>query len=150
FYLHRLLFPFLEDGRAIYLQARTISSNVEPRWHNLRGSVPALYNSVALTSASAGTTVYLVEGFTDTLTLLSHNFRAVGLVGAGGLRDEWLSRFGSLHVVCLLDPDEAGRRAAERYVESFAQRGISFTRVELPSDVNEFFRSSSSAALELT
>lgn len=150
FYLHRLLFPFLDGGRAIYLQARTISSNVEPRWHNLRGSVPALYNSAALADAPADAVVYLVEGFTDTLTLVSHNFRVVGLVGAGGLRDEWLPRFDSSRVVCLLDPDAAGRRAAERYAESFAHRGTIFVRVELPSDVNDFFRSRSSAALELT
>lgn len=151
FYLHRLLFPFLDgDGRAIYLQARTISPKVEPRWHNLRGSVPALYNSVALADAPAGSVVYLVEGFTDTLTLLSHNFRAVGIVGAGGLRDEWLDRFEVFRVICLLDPDEAGRRAAERYAGSFARRGIASVQVELPSDVNDFFRNRASAPLELT
>ncbi|HZG50523.1 MAG TPA: CHC2 zinc finger domain-containing protein, partial [Pyrinomonadaceae bacterium] len=44
FYRHRLLFPFRVEGRAIYLQARTTAAGVEPRWHNMRGGVPSLYN----------------------------------------------------------------------------------------------------------
>jgi hypothetical protein len=44
FYRHRLLFPFRVEGRAIYVQARTTAAGVEPRWHNMRGVVPSLYN----------------------------------------------------------------------------------------------------------
>src|SRR5919198_584305 len=89
FYRHRLLFPFLVGGRALYLQARTTAAGVDPRWHNMRGPVPALYNVDALPSLPSGTVVYLVEGFTDTLTLAARGFSAVGLVGAGGLKEEW-------------------------------------------------------------
>ena len=81
FYRHRLLFPFYVEGRAVYLQARTTASGVEPRWHNMRGGVPSLYNVDALNDLPSGATLYLVEGFTDTLTLLTHGFAAVGLVG---------------------------------------------------------------------
>src|SRR5215212_2281998 len=45
FYHHRLLFPFYVGGRPLYLQARTTAAGVEPRWHNMRGHVPALYNA---------------------------------------------------------------------------------------------------------
>ncbi|MDQ3908361.1 MAG: CHC2 zinc finger domain-containing protein [Acidobacteriota bacterium] len=150
FYRHRLLFPFLVEGRAVYLQARTTAAGVEPRWHNMRGSVPALYNSDSLAALATGATVYLVEGFTDTLTLLTHDFAAVGLVGAGGLKDEWLAPLARFRVVAALDPDSAGRRAAERYEELFAARGMRLARVELPSDVNDFFRHHPAASVELS
>jgi DNA primase len=150
FYRHRLLFPFLVEGRAVYLQARTTASGVEPRWHNMRGVVPALYNSDSLAALPSGATVHLVEGFTDTLTLLTHDFNAVGIVGAGGLKEDWLAPLARFRVVAALDPDAAGRRAAERYAELFAARGMPLAAVSLPSDVNDFFRQRASAALEFS
>jgi DNA primase len=148
FYRHRLLFPFLVETRPIYLQARTTAGAVEPRWHNLRGSVPCLYNIDVLSELPSGSIVYLVEGFTDTLTLAAHNFAAVGLVGAGGLREEWIAPLARFRVIAALDPDAAGRRAIHRYREMFAARGLKLTGLNLPRDVNDFFRSRSSAALE--
>jgi DNA primase len=128
FYRHRLLFPFVIEGRARYLQARTTAAGVEPRWHNMRGPVPALYNADALGALPSGAVVYLVEGFTDTLTLAARGLAAVGLVGAGGLKEEWLAPLGRFRVVAALDPDDAGQRAAARYREMFARRGL---RLEL-------------------
>jgi DNA primase len=150
FYRHRLLFPFVVEGRAVYLQARTTAAGVEPRWHNMRGGVPALYNSDSLSDLPSNSVVYLVEGFTDTLTLLTHGFNAVGLVGAAGLKDEWLAPLARFRVVAALDPDAAGRRAAERYEELFAARGLRLARVRLPSDVNDYFRQRAAAAVEFT
>ncbi len=148
FYRHRLLFPFYVEGRAVYLQARTTAAGVEPRWHNMRGCVPSLYNIDALEGLPSGRTVYLVEGFTDTLTLMAHGFTAVGLAGAGGLREEWLAPLARFHMVAALDGDEAGRRASTRYCEMFRARGMQLAQLKLPSDVNDFFNHKASAALE--
>ena len=148
FYLHRLLFPFYVENRPVYLQARTTAAGVEPRWHNLRGAVPALYNIDALTNLASGTIVYLVEGFTDTLTLAANNFAAVGLVGAGGLKEEWITPLARFRVVAALDPDAAGTRAVVRYREMFARHGLQLACLKLSSDVNDFFRHSASASLE--
>jgi len=149
FYHHRLLFPFYAEGRPVYLQARTTAAGVEPRWHNMRGAVPALYNSDSLADLASGSVVFLVEGFTDTLTLVARGFNAVGLVGAGGFKDEWLAPLGRFRVVAALDPDAAGRRASARYGELFAARGSRLAAVALPSDVNDFFRDNPAAAVEL-
>jgi DNA primase len=149
FYTHRLLFPFFIEGRPRYLQARTTAAGVEPRWHNMRGHVPALYNADALAPLATGAVVYLVEGFTDTLTLMSQGFNAVGLVGAGGLKEDWLAPLARFRVVAALDPDAAGRRASARYEEMFARRGLRLASLDLPADVNEFFRQRPSASLEL-
>jgi DNA primase catalytic core len=148
FYRHRLLFPFYVEGRAVYLQARTTASGVEPRWHNMRGGVPSLYNVDALSRLPSSRIVYLVEGFTDTLTLAAHGFTAVGLVGAGGFREEWLAPLARFRVVAALDGDAAGGRATARYCEMFAARGIALAQLKLPSDVNDFFQHTPSAALE--
>lgn len=148
FYRHRLLFPFFVEGRALYLQARTTAAGVEPRWHNLRGPIPALYNVDALRGLASNSVVYLVEGFTDTLTLAARGFAAVGLVGAGGLKEEWLAPLARFRVVAALDPDAAGRRASARYREMFAARGLRLAVVNLPTDVNDFFRQHPAAALE--
>ncbi|HEY0379330.1 MAG TPA: CHC2 zinc finger domain-containing protein [Pyrinomonadaceae bacterium] len=148
FYRHRLLFPFHVEGRAVYLQARTTASGVEPRWHNMRGGVPSLYNADALAELPSEQIVYLVEGFTDTLTLTANGFTAVGLVGAGGFREEWLAPLARFRVVSALDGDEAGRRASARYCEMFAARRMRIAQLNLPSDVNDFFQHKPAAALE--
>jgi DNA primase catalytic core len=148
FYRHRLLFPFYVEDRAVYLQARTTASGVEPRWHNMRGGVPTLYNVDALNRLPSGKVVYLVEGFTDTLTLAAHGFTAVGLVGAGGFKEEWLAPLARFRVVAALDGDAAGTRAAVRYQEMFAERGLQLAQLNLPSDVNDFFQHTPSAPLE--
>jgi DNA primase len=150
FYRHRLLFPFYVEGRAVYLQARTTASGVEPRWHNMRGGVPSLYNVDGLTNLVSGEIVYLVEGFTDTLTLAAHGFAAVGLVGAGGFKEEWLAPLARFRVVAALDGDAAGERAAEHYRRMFAERGAQLACLHLSSDVNDFFRHTPTAALEFT
>jgi DNA primase len=150
FYRHRLLFPFYVEGLARYLQARTTASGVEPRWHNMRGGVPSLYNVDALNSLPSGRVVYLVEGFTDTLTLSAHGFTAVGLVGASGLKAEWLAPLARFRVVAALDGDAAGERAANAYREMFAGRGMQLACLKLSSDVNDFFRHNPTAALEFT
>ena len=148
FYRHRLLFPFYVEGVARYLQARTTASGVEPRWHNMRGGVPSLYNVDALATLPSGRIVYLVEGFTDTLTLSAHGFTAVGLVGASGLKAEWLAPLARFRVVAALDGDAAGGRAASAYREMFAARGMQLACLELSSDVNDLFRHSPTAAIE--
>ena len=136
-------------SRVCPVQARTTAAGTEPRWHNMRGSVPSLYNVDALSGLKSGSVVYLVEGFTDTLTLLAHGFAAVGLVGAGGLKAEWLAPLGRFRVVAALDPDAAGERAASRYEELFNARGLALARITLPAaDVNDFFRHHPAAALE--
>ncbi|HMF55543.1 MAG TPA: toprim domain-containing protein, partial [Pyrinomonadaceae bacterium] len=148
FYKHRLLFPFYVERQPVYLQARTTAAGVEPRWHNMRGSVPSLYNADQLRNLPSGETVYLVEGFTDTLTLMTHGFAAVGLVGASGFKEEWLAPLARFRVVAALDSDAAGEHASSRYQDMFAARGIDLARLQLPSDVNDFFQHSPSAPLE--
>lgn len=148
FYQHRLLFPFYLENRAVYVQARSTASGVLSRWHNMRGQVPSLYNVDALENLLSGAVVYLVEGFTDTLTLLAHGFAAVGLVGAGGFKEEWLAPLARFRVVAALDADAAGMRATTRYQELFTARGVRLAQLKLPTDVNEFFRHHPSAALE--
>ena len=129
-------------------QARTTAAGIEPRWHNMRDGVPSLYNIDALSNLPSDRIVYLVEGFTDTLTLTAHGFTAVGLVGAGGFREEWLAPLARFRVVAALDGDEAGQRASARYSEMFAARGMQLAQLKLPSDVNDFFNHKASAALE--
>ena len=104
----------------------------------------------SLEGLPSGSIVYLVEGFTDTLTLVANGFPAVGLVGAGGLKPEWLAPLGRFRIVAALDPDAAGRRAAARYEEMFAARAMSLAALDLPVDVNDFFRQHPSASLEFT
>ena len=115
----------------------------------MRGGVPSLYN---IDSSTIRQRRGRLPGrsFTDTLTLSAHGFAAVGLVGAGGLKEEWLAPVARFRVVAALDPDAAGARAAENYRRMFAERGAQLTCLHLSSDVNDFFRQTPTAALEFS
>ena len=116
----------------------------------MRGTVPALYNADALAELPSDAVVYLVEGFTDTFTLAAHGFAAVGLVGAGGLKEEWLAPLARFRVVAALDPDAAGRRAAARYAEMFSARGCASPPSSCPPTSTTSSANTPSASLELS
>jgi DNA primase len=116
----------------------------------LRGTVPSLYNVDTLGELTSGSIVYLVEGFTDTLTLLSNGFNAVGIAGASGFKEEWLALLGRFTLITALDGDDAGNLASTRYEEMFRRRGLPLVRLRLPADINDFFRDNPTAALEVS
>jgi DNA primase len=61
-----LLFPFLDDEKCQYLQARAIGDAASgPRWKCLHGLQPTIYNIGALRSTKK---VFLCEGVTDVLS----------------------------------------------------------------------------------
>ena len=143
---HRLLFPFTWKGEIVDVQGRDVEATDKgDRFRNTGGRNPIPFNAGALVEArEKGEPVFLCEGATDTLTLAQSGRHAVGIVGTGGFKADWLPAFRGLKVYLAFDADEAGRKAAVAVTKVFFDAGLPAPKVvNIPAgfkDVNELFR----------
>ncbi len=144
FVRHPLLFPILENGQPVFLQGRRFEDSSDgPKYCNLSGvSVPGMFNGDALMSLPPGSELFVCEGVIDTMTLSQAGFAAVGVVGAGGFKNDWADSLRDFQVRVAFDNDEAGDVGGKRILEVLRARGVVVSRVRLPvgyKDLNEFF-----------
>jgi hypothetical protein len=106
------------------------------------GSLPTLFNADTLRDAAPNSPVFLCEGAPDAMILAQEGFTAVGVVGSGGFKADWIDLLAPFQVFLALDNDEAGRWGRERIAALLGKQGIACAVVELPEsykDVNDFF-----------
>jgi DNA primase len=140
---HRLLIPFTERGRILFLQGRSLKGYGQ-KYQGLNGVSVSLFNADTLEGMKPGDPVYICEGAFDAMILEQRGRRAVGIQGVHSFKPEWVDRFKGLDVILALDNDEAGRAGAERLRQIFLERGLGVKVLELPKgikDITEFFLS---------
>ena len=145
---HPLVFPILENSQPVFLQGRRFEASSDvPKYCNPSGvSIPGMFNGDVLMSLAAGSDLFLCEGVIDTMTLSQAGFAAVGVVGAGGFKNEWADGLRDFNVRVAFDNDEAGKAGVKRVLQILRDRGVMASEVPLPKgckDVNEFFLHSS-------
>ena len=136
-----MIFPFVWREQVRFLQGRRVDAR-EPKYLSVRRPIPCLYNHDLLDTLAPGEPVVLCEGVIDTLTWLDQGVAAVGILGVGTFKPEWLAALRPFRVLLALDADEPGMRAARALRERFAAAGQSVRQVRLPpgvKDVNELF-----------
>jgi DNA primase len=136
---HRLLFFYFDDGWPVYVQARNIDDDSQPKELSLSGlQCPVPYNADLLHTPQKR--VFLCEGCIDTLSALQMGLPAVGVPGVMGFRQDWFDLFRNVgHVVLVFDNDEAGKRQAAELRAQFRLRKImaDACRPESVKDIND-------------
>lgn len=138
---HRIVFPFLRRERVVFLQGRRTDSG-EPKYLSIRRAIPCLYNHDVLAALPPGSPVLLCEGVLDTLTWLDHDAVAVGILGVGAFKHEWIEALRPFRVLLCLDNDEPGARLARSLLTRFHAAGLRAQIVALPEgvkDINQLF-----------
>jgi DNA primase len=136
------LFPFLDQGEVLYLQARRSDDGKEYRWLCPSGLVPPVYNLDAL--ASSDPTIFICEGVTDVLSAAEMNKPALGLLGANCQFDvSLIARLKRRNVIVVGDGDGPGFKFARGLVDLLGLRGI--TAISRPppagcNDLNDYLR----------
>jgi DNA primase len=140
---HPIIIPYMdEQHRPFFFQARAIDKNVVPKELNLQKAIPFPYNKEVLDGKPG--IVYLCEGAIDTLTLLGHNFSAVGIPGVNSFKPEWVEMFRNKKVILCLDNDAAGRASETRISAMLQEAGLethSFGLLPEGEDINSWFAS---------
>jgi hypothetical protein len=128
YYLDRILIPYIENGRVVQLRGKDIFG----RYYTPMGDAVYLYNADSLKGA---TEAVIVEGEFDCMMLAEllaasddpriRNMAVVGLAGTGALPEDFNSRIAHLkRVFIATDPDDPGRKSAEKLVERIGDRAV--------------------------
>ena len=140
FYKHKIVIPFLSEGRIIFLQGRRLD-NDNPKYLHISRPVP-LFNTDALDGMKRGDTVFICEGVFDAMMLEQNGYRAVAILGVNNFKPDFVDLFRGLDVVLCLDNDDAGKRATDELAKMFLQKGQAVKTKCLPDgikDMTEYF-----------
>jgi len=140
FYKHKIIIPFMSEGRVVFLQGRRIDDG-QPKYLHLKRPVP-LFNIDALEGLKKGDKVYISEGVFDAMMLEQNGYRAVAILGVNNFKPEYTDLFKGFDVVLCLDNDEAGKRATGELAKMFLLKGQAVKSKQLPDgikDITEYF-----------
>lgn len=119
YFWKRIVFPVIKNGCVVNLTGRPLDDQ-KPKWLHLPGPIDHLYNEDALLGSKE---VFVCEGIPDTLILSQWNYKAVGVLGAGGFREDWINRFEACEIVYLcFDPDKAGQDGVMKVAELLGEK----------------------------
>lgn len=138
-YDHKFIWTYFIDYKPVYFQGRAICKDIKPKEMNISKPVPFPYNIDVLKQNPH--TVIVCEGVIDTLSLIEHDFLAIGVIGVQGFKDKWLTLLKNVKVKVAFDADLAGQQASEKLVIKMKNFGIDAESVILPGgfDINRFF-----------
>jgi DNA primase len=143
FYKHKVIIPFIKDGRIIFLQGRRLDTG-DPKYLHLKGRQVPLYNTDTLANLSKGDTVYVCEGVFDAMILEQNGYKAVAILGVNNFKDDMTTLFKGLKVVLCLDNDKAGKEGIQTIAKTFLTKGQQVFTKELPDgvkDITDYFTS---------
>lgn len=140
-----LLFPYYNrQQELIGLQSRYLGKNTEaPRFQFISSQKTRLYNMPILNSLKPNDELYISEGITDCLALLSSGKKAVAIPSATIFPENDLNTLSEYRLLMIPDCDEAGQRAFNKLQRFFNDRCCSLTEVRLPDgskDYSEYYR----------
>ncbi len=140
-----ILFPYYSQNyELIGLQSRYLGTNKDaPRFQFISSQKTRLFNLPILNTLKNNDELYISEGITDCLALLSSGKKAVAIPSATILPQMDLSLLADYKLRMVPDSDDAGERAFLKLQRFFIDR-LSFLKLErLPEsvkDYNEYYK----------
>lgn len=136
FYKHKIIIPFIADGRITFLQGRRVDKG-DPKYLHLRGRQVPLYNADTLANLSKGDTVYVCEGVFDAMMLEQNGYPAVAILGVNNFKEDMTTLFKGLKVVLCLDNDKAGKEGVQTIAKMFIKKGQQVFTKDLPDNIKD-------------
>jgi DNA primase len=140
FYTPCLLFPYYEqDGTLVGIQSRYLGEkNDVPRFQFLAAQKTRLFNLPILNTLKMGDKLYISEGITDCLAMLSSGLKAVAIPSATiqPVEDLILLKNYDLHMYP--DQDDAGQRAYMELRRFFVNNYSMVKAEKLPEGVKDY------------
>ena len=135
-----LLFPYKDmNGRVITLQARFLGDNEKAkRYQFIQNAQIGFYNIGVLKEMEVGEKLYLAEGVTDCVGLLSSGRKAIAIPSATLLKENLLNLLAGRNLYMYPDQDEAGERLFNDIQDKLEKRGTMVVRLSLPKGCKDF------------
>lgn len=140
-----LLFPYFDmEGKLKSVQARYVGKDDKPRFQFPRGSKALIFNLPVLNEIRDGDELYVSEGVTDCIALMSDGHKAIAVPSATLLKKEDLSLLAKYSLKMYPDQDMPGEKLFFDLKEGVEQYGGSLQRCILPEgkkDYSDFYKS---------
>lgn len=135
-----LLFPYFNKRHELVgLQSRYLGDNIDaPRFQFISSQKTRLFNMPILNSLKPNDELYITEGITDCLALLSSGKQAVAIPSATNFPEYDLNALSGYKLCMIPDGDEAGQRAFYKLQRFFIDRFCSLKEVRLPEGVKDY------------
>lgn len=138
-----LIIPYHdENNNLISLQTRYLGEDHPdfhiPRFKRICCSSIRLFNLQILSSKHIGTKLFITEGITDCLAMLSAGYDAVALPSATSLPTTDLAKLKNYKLYMVSDRDKAGNDAFIKLYRIMLRFGCETKRIKLPNDVKDF------------
>lgn len=140
FYTPCLLFPYKDlNGCVVNLQSRYLGTKKDaPRFQFIQNAQIGMFNIEILKELKPGEKLYLSEGITDCIALLSSGRKAVAVPSATLLKEEQLYMLSTRELYMYPDQDEAGERMFNELQDLLGKHGAMVVRVALPKGCKDF------------
>lgn len=135
-----LIFPYFDiSGNIVNMQTRYlgIDKNV-PRFQFLPNSSTGLFNMVIVNSISVDEKLFVSEGITDCIALLSSGRNAVAIPSATLLNDADIKLLAPKNLYMYPDKDEAGERLYKNLSDKLNAYGSMIMKLQLPEGCKDF------------
>lgn len=127
------------EGNVVNLQSRYLGTKREaPRFQFIQNAQIGMFNVGVLKELKHGEKLFLSEGITDCIALLSSGRKAVAIPSATLLKEEQLNLLASRNLYMYPDHDEAGERLFNELQDTLGKRGAMVVRVSLPKGCKDF------------
>jgi DNA primase len=117
FSVHRLIIPYLVNGRIVYLRGRTLLNNTSVSKYislsNFAGnlSLKRFYNIDTLKRVYPEEKLFICEGEFDTIIMEQSGFKAIGIPGVTNIPVDKIDLLKNYNIYAAFDNDEAGNKA---------------------------------------
>lgn len=135
-----LIFPYRDrNGKLLGLQSRYIGDNKKaPRFQFLSCQKTHLFNMPLLNELMVDNDLYLTEGVTDCLAMLSSGKAAVAIPSATIIPENDLSLLDGYKLKMMPDNDEAGWDGFMKLRLALAKKGIRIFKEDIPTEYKDY------------
>ncbi|MFC2171491.1 CHC2 zinc finger domain-containing protein [Acidobacteriota bacterium] len=130
---HRLLFPFYQKDKIVFIRGRRIDDG-KPRYLSLTRKTPILYPADLPEDLDDGETLYVMMDIPDCFALLNRGHNAVAVVDYKIFPEEQLESLARFDLVACGDMDARGHSFNRWLLKAFAKWKKDLRVQELPSE----------------
>ena len=142
FTYHKLIIPYLENNKIVYLRGRRIQPSKELSKYislsNYSGNLPLkrFFNIDTLKKVKENEMLIVCEGEFDTMIMEQEGFAAIGIPGVTNIPAEQIGTIKKYDLYIAFDNDEAGASAMEKIVK-LVNRPIKGIKLKHHNDLTE-------------
>lgn len=135
-----LLFPYYDvNQKLIGIQSRYLGEIPSaPRFQFSSGLQSTLFNQPILNSLSKGDELYIAEGVTDCLALLSTGLKAIAIPSASNIPLDELSKILKFKLFMSVDRGDAGESAFSKLRYHIVKMGGNIRRFHYPEEFGDY------------